>query len=137
LAQSEVGEVEVTNGAGSSAMPHKRGNPHAAENIRGLGRMARAMLAPLAEGMVQRGDRDLAHSSVERVLLPDLAHLAATALKRTIAITQDYQYAPERIRANLATALHARVDSALAVSQQVEAGTTRHDAIENTRKESV
>jgi adenylosuccinate lyase len=137
LAQSEVGEVEVVNGAGSSAMPHKRGNPHLAENVMGLGRMARAMLAPLAESMIQRGDRDLAHSSVERVLLPDLCHLAATALKRTVAITTDYQYAPERIRANLVKALHERVDSALAVSELVESGSTRRDAIENTRKESV
>lgn len=136
LAQSEVGEVEVVNGAGSSAMPHKRGNPHLAENVRGLARLARGLSSTLDESMVQRGDRDLAHNSVERVALPDLIHLAATALKRTIAITHDYQYAPERVEANLTEALNVRVDSALVQAGLVEAGASRRDAIEETRKEN-
>lgn len=135
LAQSEVGEVEVVNGAGSSAMPHKRGNPHLAENVVGLARLARGLASTLDCSIVQRGDRDLAHSSVERVALPDLVHLAATAIKRTIAITTDYQYAPERIEANLVSALHEKADSAIHAARLVEAGASRRDAINTTRLE--
>lgn len=133
--QTEISEVEVTRGAGSSAMPHKRGNPHRAENVMGLGRLARAMLAPLAESVVQRGDRDLAHSSVERVLFPDLSHLIATALQRTIEIITDYQFAPEYIEGNLVAALDAGIDSANRTAALVREGWTRADAMNTTREE--
>lgn len=134
LAQSEVGEVRVHGGAGSSAMPHKRGNPHIAENIRGLARMARAAVIPLAESLVQRGDRDLAHSSVERVLLPDLCHLAATAVRRTVAVVGEYQLVPERMALNVEAAKAAGAQSAALVMQHVRGGATRTAAIATTRE---
>jgi adenylosuccinate lyase len=134
-AQSEISEVEVVNGAGSSAMPHKRGNPHRAENVMGLARLVRGMLAPMAESVVQRGDRDLAHNSVERVLLPDMAHLVATMLQRTVEIVSDYQIAPEYIEGNLVAALDAGIDSAIRTASLVREGYSRQDAITATRKE--
>lgn len=130
LAQSEIAEVEVTAGSGSSAMPHKRGNPHVAENIRGLARLARALASTLDESMVQFGDRDLAHSSVERVALPDLAHLAATTILRTTAIVRDWRYVPDRVGANLATAMQHKVNSATLVMEAVRGGSTRTAAMQ-------
>lgn len=135
-AQTEIGEVEVLRGAGSSAMPHKLGNPHVAENVRGLARMARSMSFALSESIVQRGDRDLAHSSVERVMIPDLVHLVATAMVRTAEIVENYQFAPERIEANLVSALGESVDSALQTMKYVRGGETRTDAIARTREEN-
>jgi adenylosuccinate lyase len=134
-AQSEVGEVEVLNGAGSSAMPHKVGNPHVAENVQGLARLSRGLISTVAESMIQSGDRDLIHSSVERVAIPDVLHLAATALTRTISIVTDYQFAPERVEANLVAALEQRVDSAIRTADLVREGYSRDEAISTTRNE--
>lgn len=87
LAQAGINEVRVSpvGAVGSSAMPHKV-NPILAENIRGLARMARSNAELLQLGMVQWGEHDLAHSSVERVALPDLLHLVCTAASRTAAL---------------------------------------------------
>lgn len=89
LAQSGIEEVRVADAGevGSSAMPHKR-NPIVAENIRGLARLAQSSADSLRIGMVQWGEHDLAHSSVERVAVPDLLHLVCTAASRTAALVQ-------------------------------------------------
>lgn len=96
LAQSEIREVQEGTRVGSSSMPHKR-NPVASENIRGLARMARSRAQELQLGMVQFGDHDLAHSSVERVAIPDLAHLVCTALNRTTALMRDLTWDYDRM----------------------------------------
>jgi adenylosuccinate lyase len=129
LAQDGIDEVTVGQPSGSSAMPHKR-NPALAENVRGLARLARALASTLDESMVQRGDRDLAHSSVERVALPDLCHLAMTTLKRTIEIVRTYQYDETVIRANCAVATVAGARSFEKVAEHVLAGATREEAME-------
>jgi adenylosuccinate lyase len=67
---------------GSSAMPHKS-NPIRSERITGLARLARSNANAIVEGVSQWHDRDLAHSSVERVALPDLLHLTCTISKLT------------------------------------------------------
>lgn len=87
LAQENIGELRVApvGRVGSSAMPHKA-NPILAENVRGLVRMARSAAELLQIGMVQWGEHDLAHSSVERVAVPDLLHLVCTALERTATL---------------------------------------------------
>lgn len=87
FAQQGIEELRVaSNGSvGSSAMPHKN-NPILAENVRGLARMARANAEALQFGIVQWGEHDLAHSSVERVALPDLLHLVVAALSRTATL---------------------------------------------------
>jgi adenylosuccinate lyase len=128
LAQSGIGEVTVGEAAPSSSMPHKR-NPAVAENVRGLGRLARALAGTIDEGMVQRGDRDLAHSSVERVAIPDLAHLAATALERTARIVALWKFNPLRMKGNLDRGVVAGANSALHVQAKVRAGSSREDAM--------
>lgn len=87
LAQQGIEEVRVSpvGSVGSSAMPHKN-NPILAENIRGLARLARAAADSLQLGIVQWGEHDLAHSSVERVCVPDLLHLVCTILSRTATL---------------------------------------------------
>lgn len=86
LAQSGVNELRFqADGVGSSAMPHKQ-NPILAENIRGLARVARSQADLLQLGVVQWGEHDLAHSSVERITVPDLLHLSCTILSRTATL---------------------------------------------------
>lgn len=122
LAQSEVGEVrEGGVVVGSSAMPHKR-NPVRSENIRGLARMARTRAAELQLGLVQFGDHDLAHSSVERVAIPDLAHLTCTALVRTIELLADLQIYPDRMADHVHEAHVAGADSYDTLNEQVDRG---------------
>lgn len=84
LAQQGVDEVRVKGMevVTSSAMPHKR-NPVVCETIRGLARLARSSAEALQLGIVQWGEHDMAHSSVERVAVPDLLHLTCTALEKT------------------------------------------------------
>lgn len=93
LAQSGIGEIRpaVTGTVGSSAMPHKR-NPVLAENVRGLARMARSNAELLQLGVVQWGEHDLAHSSVERVAIPDLLHLVCTAATRTATLVAGMEW---------------------------------------------
>lgn len=87
LAQAGVNEIRITapGSVGSSAMPHKV-NPIVAENIRGLARVARAHAELLQTGVVQWGEHDLAHSSIERIAVPDLLHLTCTILSRTATL---------------------------------------------------
>jgi adenylosuccinate lyase len=87
LCQSGVNELRFAapGTVGSSAMPHKT-NPIVAENIRGLARVARSQADLLQVGMVQWGEHDLAHSSVERIAVPDLLHLTCTILSRTTTL---------------------------------------------------
>lgn len=107
LTQSGVGEMytdmELLQ-VGSSAMPHKN-NPILAENIRGLARMARSMVEPLVLGMVQWGDHDLAHSSVERVYIPDICHLTATILRRTFRLVDTVRWNEYNAEFNLGQAV--------------------------------
>lgn len=109
-AQAEVQEVREGVRVGSSSMPHKR-NPVGSENIRGLARMARSRAAELQLGMMQFGDHDLSHSSVERVAIPDLAHLTATALVRTTQLVDGLEWNRARLELNVFEAQQAGVGS--------------------------
>ena len=90
LQRSEVGEVREgfkPGQKGSSAMPHKR-NPISAETLTGISRLLRANAQAGMENVALWHERDISHSSVERVVLPDsslLAHYAATRLARLVA----------------------------------------------------
>ena len=84
LQRTEVGEAEepfAVGQKGSSAMPHKR-NPVLSENLTGLARMIRAAIVPALENVALWHERDISHSSVERVMLPDACILADFALFR-------------------------------------------------------
>ena len=87
LARSEVGEAEEPFGAGqkgSSAMPHKR-NPILSERLCGLARLLRGYLGAGLEDVALWHERDISHSSVERVALPDASLLACYMLRKATA----------------------------------------------------
>lgn len=105
LQRTEVGEVEeafATGQKGSSAMPHKR-NPVLSENLTGLARLIRAQVHPALENIALWHERDISHSSVERVSLPDATILADFMLARSTRLVRGLVLHPERMRANLET----------------------------------
>ncbi|MCX8100847.1 MAG: adenylosuccinate lyase [Geminicoccaceae bacterium] len=103
LQRTEVGEAEEFFHAGqkgSSAMPHKR-NPVLSENLCGLARMIRASIVPALENVVLWHERDISHSSVERVMLPDACVLSDFALDRLAGLVDRLVVYPETMRRNL------------------------------------
>jgi adenylosuccinate lyase len=85
---------------GSSAMPHKR-NPVLAENVTGLARLVRGYVMPALEDVALWHERDISHSSVERVIGPDATIALDFALHRLTEIVTGLVVYPERMRANL------------------------------------
>jgi len=83
LSHAQIGEVYVRNGSTSSAMPHKN-NPNQLERLTGLARIVRSAYDPIAQGVVQWHERDMAHSSVERVLVPQAAGAVGYAVETLI-----------------------------------------------------
>ncbi len=103
LQRTEVREVEeyfAPEQKGSSAMPHKR-NPVTAEQICGLARVVRANAQAALENVALWHERDISHSSVERVILPDSTILADYLLAKTATLIETLFVYPERIRENL------------------------------------
>jgi adenylosuccinate lyase len=103
LARTEVREVQEPFRAGqkgSSAMPHKR-NPIKSEQISGLARVLRGNAQAALEDVALWHERDISHSSVERVILPDSTILMDYLQHRTIALVQGMTIDAERLRANL------------------------------------
>src|SRR5207247_1749614 len=103
LQRTEVLEAEepFTEGQrGSSAMPHKR-NPVGCENICGLARLLRSHAVAALENVALWHERDISHSSVERVILPDATILLDYMLQRMNGILSGLQVYPEKMRANL------------------------------------
>lgn len=103
LQRTEVGEAAEPFAAGqrgSSAMPHKR-NPVSCEQLSGLARILRGYVVPALEDMVLWHERDISHSSVERIMLPDVTILADYMLDQMARIAQGLEVYPERMRANL------------------------------------
>ena len=103
LQRTEVREAEEPFSAGqkgSSAMPHKR-NPVTSEQICGLARVVRGNLTAAMEDVALWHERDISHSSVERVILADSAILADYLLAKTIWLIDGMRVYPERMRHNL------------------------------------
>lgn len=103
LQRTEVLEAEepfAEKQKGSSAMPHKR-NPIGAENLSGLARVVRANSLAAMENIPLWHERDISHSSVERVIAPDSTILADYMLARLTHILRGLQVYPERMRENL------------------------------------
>jgi adenylosuccinate lyase len=104
LQRTEVLEVEepFSKGQkGSSAMPHKR-NPVASENMCGLARLLRSYVTPALENIALWHERDISHSSVERVILPDAAITLDYMFHRFAGVIEGLQVYPERMTANMA-----------------------------------
>ena len=103
LQRTEVLEAEefFSEGQkGSSAMPHKR-NPVLSENVTGLARMVRAYVTPALEDVVLWHERDISHSSVERMIGPDATATLDFALARLTGIVERLKVYPETMRKNL------------------------------------
>jgi adenylosuccinate lyase len=129
LQRTEVLEAEeyFTPGQkGSSAMPHKR-NPVLSENLTGLARVVRAYVIPALEDVALWHERDISHSSVERVIGPDATIALDFALARLTEIIKGLVIYPERMRANL-DKLGGLVHSQRVLLALTAAGVPREDA---------
>jgi adenylosuccinate lyase len=129
LARTEVSEVREPFGRGqkgSSAMPHKR-NPIKSEQIVGLSRLLRANAHAALEDVALWHERDISHSSVERVILPDSTILLDHLQRRTLALVAGMVVDPERMRENLELT-HGALFSQRVLLALVESGMTRDDA---------
>ena len=103
LQRTEVGEVSepfASGQKGSSAMPHKQ-NPILAENLTGLARLVRAAVVPALEDVALWHERDISHSSVERVIAPDATIALDFALHRLAELIQGLRVDPARMRENV------------------------------------
>jgi adenylosuccinate lyase len=129
LQRTEVREVQEPFAAGqkgSSSMPHKR-NPIKAEQIAGLARVLRGNLQPALENVALWHERDISHSSVERVILPDSTILLDYMQQRTIALVEGMTVNTERMRENLELT-HGALFSQRILLALVETGMARDDA---------
>jgi len=129
LARTEVAEVREPFSAGqkgSSSMPHKR-NPIKSEQVSGLARILRANAMAGLENVVLWHERDISHSSVERIILPDSTTLLDHMQGRVLALVRGMVVDPERMRENLELTYGA-VFSQRVLSALVQAGATRDDA---------
>ncbi|MBC7169925.1 adenylosuccinate lyase [Candidatus Bipolaricaulota bacterium] len=100
LSRSEVAEVAEGRPEGSSAMPHKR-NPILSERLCGLARVVRASLGPALEDNALWHERDMSHSSVERVLFPQCFTLTDYMLERARGLIVELRVFPERMRVRI------------------------------------
>jgi adenylosuccinate lyase len=129
LQRTEVREAEEyfsPGQKGSSAMPHKR-NPVLAENLTGLARLIRATVTPALEDVALWHERDISHSSVERVIGPDSTILLDFALVRLTGLVDRLVIYPERMRKNLES-LGGLVDSQRVLLALTQKGMSREDA---------
>jgi adenylosuccinate lyase len=129
LQRTEVREVQEAFRAGqkgSSSMPHKR-NPIKSEQIAGLARVLRGNAQAALEDVALWHERDISHSSVERVILPDSTILIDYLQHRTIALVRDMSVDAERMRANLELT-HGALFSQRVLHALVEAGSSRDEA---------
>jgi len=129
LARTEVGEVQEPFGRGqkgSSAMPHKR-NPVVAERICGLARVVRANSLVGLENVALWHERDISHSSAERVVIPDAFLALDYMLDRFAWLVEGLVVRPERMRRNLESS-HFLFFSQRVLNALVESGLARDDA---------
>ncbi len=130
LARSEVGEVEEPFGSGqkgSSSMPHKR-NPVLSERLCGLARLLRGYLGAGLEDVALWHERDISHSSVERVALPDASLLTCYMLRKATGLAAGLVIHADRALANLTEGSLGLVFSQAVLLSLVSAGLTRDEA---------
>jgi adenylosuccinate lyase len=129
LQRTEVREAEEFFSAGqkgSSAMPHKR-NPVLTENLTGLARTVRAAVVPALENVALWHERDISHSSVERMIAPDATVTLDFALNRLAGVVEKMLVYPEQMLANL-NKLGGLVFSGRVLLALTQAGVSREDA---------
>jgi adenylosuccinate lyase len=138
LQRTEVREAEEPFGRGqkgSSAMPHKR-NPITCERISGLARILRGNAVAALENVALWHERDISHSSAERVILPDSTILADYMLDRFAWVMEGLVVRPERMLANL-DASHGLPFSGRVLLKLVEAGLSREAAYEIVQRNAM
>jgi adenylosuccinate lyase len=129
LMRTEVGEVSepfASGQKGSSAMPHKR-NPISSENITGLSRVLRGYTIPMLESVALWHERDISHSSVERIVIPDATALIDYMLTRYAATLEGLIVNQERMLANIMIT-QGVVFSQRVLGKLLEKGMTREAA---------
>jgi adenylosuccinate lyase len=138
LQRTEVREAEekFSEGQkGSSAMPHKR-NPVLTENITGLARLVRSTVIPAQENVALWHERDISHSSVERVIAPDATVTLDFAINRLASVIENLVLYPENMKKNLNQlgGLHFSQGVMLALTQ---AGMSRENAYRAVQKSAM
>src|ERR1700759_2743686 len=129
LARTEVGEVREPFGRGqkgSSSMPHKR-NPIKSEQVVGLARILRGNAQAGLEDVALWHERDISHSSVERVILPDSTILLDHLQRRVLSLVEGMAVDADRMRENLELT-HGALFSQRVLLALVESGLGRDDA---------
>ena len=138
LQRTEVREAEeyFSKGQkGSSAMPHKR-NPVLTENLTGLARLVRSAVLPALENVALWHERDISHSSVERVIGPDTTITLDFALNRLASVIEKLIIYPEQMQANL-NALGGLVHSQQILLALTQKGVSREDAYQLVQKHAM
>jgi adenylosuccinate lyase len=136
--RTEVGEAEERFSAGqkgSSAMPHKR-NPILSENLCGLARVVRAAVVPALENVALWHERDISHSSVERMIAPDATATLGFMLDRATSLISGLVVYPERMRENLERSRGLFFSEAVMLAL-VEKGLGRQDAYEIVQRSAM
>ncbi|CAK1224604.1 adenylosuccinate lyase [Fructobacillus tropaeoli] len=129
LQRSEIHEVEekfAKGQKGSSAMPHKR-NPIGSENICGLARVVRGQMVTAYENIPLWHERDISHSSAERMILPDSTSLLDYMLNRFMKIIDTLTVFPERMKSNM-NLTHGLIYSQRVLLKLIETGMARETA---------
>jgi adenylosuccinate lyase len=138
LQRTEVLEVEEPfekGQKGSSAMPHKR-NPVGCENLSGLARIVRANALASLENVALWHERDISHSSVERVIIPDSTILVDYMLHRLTGILSGLQVYPERMKENMGLSC-GLYNSQKVLIKLTEKGLTREEAYALVQKKAM
>ena len=138
LQRTEVREAEeyfAPEQKGSSAMPHKR-NPVLSENLVGLARIVRAAVIPALENVALWHERDISHSSVERVIGPDATIGLDFALARLTRVVDQLLAYPEAMQANL-DQLGGLVHSQRVLLALTQAGMSREDAYKAVQRNAM
>jgi adenylosuccinate lyase len=137
LQRTEVGEVEEPfdpGNQGSSAMPHKR-NPHASERVSGLARLLRGYAGVAAENVALWHERDISHSSTERVIFPDAFIVLDFMLHEMSDIVERWTVNTERMLANLA-ATNGLIYSQPVMLALIDAGMDRQAAYQVVQQDA-
>jgi adenylosuccinate lyase len=134
LQRTELREAEEAfrpGQKGSSAMPHKR-NPVGSENVTGMSRLLRGYMVSAYENVALWHERDISHSSVERVILPDATTVCHYALTRMTSILDNLTVFPDAMRANM-DRTYGLYNSQRVMLALVEAGLSREDAYDRVQ----